>query len=47
MSPGKAVSTEERSRPNTAWAYFVAKGRPVEAWVTTIPRRKTPEHTRA
>jgi hypothetical protein len=35
-----------RSRPNTCWAYFVANGRPLRAWVTTMPRSKTPEQIR-
>ena len=35
-----------RSRPNTCWAYFVANGRPVRAWVTTMPRSNTPEQMR-
>ena len=47
MSPGKAVSSTARSRPKIAWAYFVANGRPVCACTATIPRSKTPEHTRA
>ncbi len=45
-SPGNAVSTVSRSWPNIAWAYLVANGRPVAAWVSTIPRSKRPEHTR-
>ena len=47
MSPGYAVSRTARSRPKTLWAYFVANGRPLCAWTTTMPRSKTPEHTRA
>ena len=47
MSPGSALSTDVVSRPKTAWANFVAKGRPVVAWVTTIPRSNVPETTRA
>ena len=47
MSPASAVSTDVVSRPKTAWANFVAKGRPVAAWVTTIPRSKEPDTTRA
>ena len=35
-----------RSRPNTCWAYLVAKDFPVRVWVTTMPRSKTPEQTR-
>ena len=35
-----------RSRPNTCWAYLVANGRPVRAWVTTMPRSNTPEQMR-
>ena len=45
-SPGQAVSMVSRSRPKTCWAYLVAKGRPVRAFVTTMPRSKTPEQTR-
>ena len=47
MSPGEASSIEDSSRPKTAWAYFVANGRPVEACVTIMPRSKVPETTRA
>ena len=45
-SPGKASSSVERSRPKTLCAYFVAKGLPVSACVTTMPRVKRPEQTR-
>ncbi len=46
-SPGQASSRVERSRPNTDWAYLVTNGLPVPAWVSTSPRSKVPEHTRA
>ena len=45
-SPGKASSTVSRSWPNIDCAYFVANGRPVAAWVSTMPRSNRPEHTR-
>ena len=45
-SPGKASSTVSRSWPNIDCAYFVANGRPVAAWVRTMPRSNRPEHTR-
>ena len=45
-SPGKASSMTSRSRPNTCWAYLVAKDFPVRLWVTTMPRSKMPEQTR-
>ena len=45
-SPGKASSTVSRSWPNIDWAYLVANGRPVAAWVSTMPRSNRPEHTR-
>ena len=45
-SPGNAVSTVSRSCPNIACAYLVANGRPVAAWVSTMPRSNRPEHTR-
>ena len=45
-SPGKASSRVSRSWPNIDCAYFVANGRPVAAWVSTMPRSNRPEHTR-
>ena len=45
-SPGKASSTVSRSWPNIDCAYLVANGRPVAAWVSTMPRSNRPEHTR-
>ena len=47
MSPGSALSTDVVSWPKTDCANFVAKGRPVVAWVTTMPRSKVPDTTRA
>ena len=47
MSPGNASSSTVRSRPKSACAYFVANGRPLCACVTTMPRSKTPDVTRA
>ena len=47
MSPGSALSTDVVSRPKTDWANFVANGRPVVAWVTTMPRSNVPDTTRA
>ena len=46
MSPGNASSTVVRCWPNTAWAYLVANGRPVAAWVSTMPRSNRPEQIR-
>ena len=47
MSPASALSTAVVSRPKTDWANFVVNGRPVPAWVTTMPRSNVPETTRA
>ena len=46
MSPGNASSTVVRCWPNTACAYLVANGRPVAAWVSTMPRSNRPEQIR-
>ena len=46
-SPGHALSSVERCWPNTDCAYLVTNGFPVAAWVSTSPRSKVPEQTRA
>ncbi|GAB3795888.1 hypothetical protein GCM10027605_02700 [Micromonospora zhanjiangensis] len=45
-SPGYASSMVSRLAPNICCAYLVAKGRPVPAWVTVMPRLNRPEQTR-
>jgi hypothetical protein len=46
-SPGQASSSVERCWPNTDCAYLVTNGLPVAAWVSTSPRSKVPDTTRA
>ena len=41
-SPGQASSMVSRSWPNTEWAYLVANGLWVRAWVTTMPALEPP-----